>query len=216
MKKAFLLLIGLITSLVLYAQGLNNPYPYDTEDLKNILEMQGYKTFKFPFKIKEGEYISISYDVYQFGKKIKEGHFIEDFQTKNDLIINHHIAQKDTTVYLRFYFTEKDDSLIVKNVLPGITGMEKFNISGIALSEISGYGETDESMSGRQQLMFYYGLYQDSEIFKKENETLYCPTGLSKESLIQNYDLIIMYYAERISAERAKNILNENKYKQKL
>src|SRR5690606_27382070 len=92
---------------------------------------QGIHIFKYPFALKKGEYISISYELFENGKLTTRKHLIEDFQIKNEIKIDHHIARKDTTVFHRFYFFEKNDTLTMKQILPGIKPIEKIDLSKI-------------------------------------------------------------------------------------
>lgn len=215
MKKAVFIFFAILSSTLLYSQGANNDYSYDMEDVKNIFQMQGINTFKFPFQLKKGEYISISYEVYEFEKKIKSIDIIEDFQIKNDFIIDHHIAKKDTTIYHRFYFMTENDSLIIKSVLPGITSTGKIDISKVAISDMNSWTGTKRDLSEKQAILFYYANYKGSKNYKEQDGWLSCTTDISKDMLIHDYDLVILFYAEKIDAVRAKNILQEEKYKHK-
>ena len=44
---------------IAYSQGQNNNYPIDEQDIVNIFRQQGIEIFKFPFKLKKGEFIDI-------------------------------------------------------------------------------------------------------------------------------------------------------------
>ncbi len=62
MKKViFILVTSFLAFSHCFGQGLNNNYEFDNEDVKNIFKMQGIEVFKFPFELKKGEYISLSW-----------------------------------------------------------------------------------------------------------------------------------------------------------
>ena len=184
-------------------QGFNNNYEIDSEDLKNVFETQGIHVFKYPFEIKKGEYISISYEVFKNGSLEEKKHLIEEFQIDNNIKINHHIARNDTVIFHRFYFFEKDGFLTMKQVLPGIAPIEKIDIKEIENSSFNSRIDIPKDLSKKESLMFYYG--------NKSKGWLNCSSGIAKVELINRYDLVIIFYAEKIDKERTKTILEEIK-----
>lgn len=199
-KISFLLSLS---SLLTFGQGINNEYKVDSEDLVNIFKEQGINVFKFPFELLKGEYISISYEIYEYGKLIERKNVIEDFQTENELQFNHHLCRKDTTLFHRFYFFTEKDSLKMKEVLPGFTTFQKIDISSVGISDFAARTDIDASLPTKREIMFYYALFENSDKMKDNESWLTCPTGKSNDTLIESYDLLILFFAERISAERA-------------
>ena len=202
MKKLILPFLVFL-NLCCFGQGLNNNYEIDSEDLKNVFKGQGIHIFKYPFDLKKGEYISISYEIFEDGKLITSKHLVEDFQIDNKITINHHIARKDTTAFHRFYFFEKNDTLKIEPTLPGIQTTEKIDLSKIVTGGFNSRTEIPTDLSKKGEILFYYG--------NKSKGWLSCSTGITKADLIKQYDFVILFYAEKINKERTKTILEEIK-----
>lgn len=213
MKQLNVIFLFMFTSLLSLGQGFTNDYKFDSEDLVNIFKEQGINAFKFPFELSKGEYISISYEMYESGTLIGRRNVIEDLQTEKEIQFNHHHCRKDTTVFHRFYFFTEKDSLKMKEVLPGVSTFQKIDISKVGVSNFKARNNIDPSLPAKREIMFYYALCQNSDKMKASGGWLTCPTGKSNRKLIENYDFVILFFAERINADRAKNILGEDFYK---
>lgn len=203
MKKKLLLLLFLCLNIFCFGQGENNTYDIDSEDMKNVFEEQGIHIFKYPFTLKKGEYISISYEIFEKGKLTTAKHLIEDFQIDNKIEIDHHIARKDTTVFHRFYFFEKNDTLTMKQNLPGIKPVENIDVSKIVTGSFNSRTDIPKDLTKKEEILFYYG--------NTSKGSLNCSSGISKTDLIKRYDFVILFYAEKIKKERTKTILKEMK-----
>jgi hypothetical protein len=210
MKKLFLPLL-LCLNLYCFGQGENNNYDVDSEDLKNILEGQGINIFKYPFKLKKGEYVSISYEIFELGKLKSKKHIIEDFQIENGIEISQHLSKKDTLVFHRFYFYEnvKKDTLIMREFLPGIKTFQEIDLSNIGIGSFNSRTKVNSDLPKKTELMFYYGQFKEGKKIKDTNGWLTCSTGIPKNKLIEKYDFVILFYAEKIKKERTKTILKE-------
>ena len=217
MKKILFILINLFFCLNQnFGQGLNNNYQFDNDDLKNVLNLQGINVFKYPFYLNKGEYISLSYRIYEDGCEKEHRNLIEDFQIETDIKIDHHLSGRDTTVFHRFYFMNQGDSVLnIRIVAPGISTNKKINISKIKLGDFTASLDIKENLPEKKDILSFYALYSDSEKYRKSEGFLECATGLSPEKLIANYDFVLIFFAERITKERAKNILKEDYYKLK-
>jgi hypothetical protein len=215
MKKVLLILITIFfIQNIGFGQGLNNNYEFDNEDLKNIFNLQGINIFKFPFELNIGEYISLSYYIYENGVEKERCNLIEDFQIEADMRINQQLSRRDTTVFHRFYFLNQGDSVLnIRIVTPGISTNKKINISKIELGDFTASLDIKESLPAKKDILSFYALFHDSEKYRKSEGFLSCATGLSPEALIANYDFVVIFFAERITKERAINILEEDYYK---
>ncbi|MCM4174269.1 hypothetical protein DHD32_22645 [Arenibacter sp. TNZ] len=202
MKKLILLFL-LCLQLYCFGQGENNNYDIDSEDLKSVFEGQGIHIFKYPFDLKKGEYISISYEIFENGKLTSKKNIIEDIQIENRITFDHHIARKDTTVFHRFYFFEKNDTLTMKQTLPGIKPVEKVDLSKIVTGSFNSRTNIPTELPKKEEILFYYG--------NKSDGWLNCSSGILKTDLIKRYDFVILFYAEKIKSERIKTILEEIK-----
>jgi hypothetical protein len=205
MKKITFILANLFLILSsCFGQSMNNNYPVDNEDLINIFNMQGINMFKFPFELKVGEYISLSYCIYDDGIEKECYNAIEDMQFNFNMTIDHHLARRDTTVSHRIYFMNREDSLWIQIVAPGFSTGGMVDISKLRISSCTASLNIKENLPEKQDILsFYASKYEDS---------LDCPTGLSPEKMIKKYDFVLIFFAERITKERAKNILKEDYY----
>ena len=217
MKKILFTLINLVLILNQnFGQGLNNNYQFDDEDIKNVFSLQGVNVFKFPFYLNKGEYVSLSYCVYEHGLEKERCNLIEDFQIESGFQIDHHLSRMDTTIFHRFYFLNQKDSVLnIRIVAPGISTNKKIDISKIELGDFTASLNMKENLPEKKDILSFYALYPDSEKYRESKGVLECATGLSVEKLIANYDFVLIFFAERITTERAKNILEEDYYKLK-
>ncbi|QXP68468.1 hypothetical protein [Polaribacter sp. AHE13PA] len=203
MKKILFITFLILMNISLFGQGENNDYDIDSEDLKSVFEGQGIHIFKYPFDLKKGEYISISYEIFENEKLTVKKHLIEDFQIDNEIKFNHHIARQDTTIFHRFYFFEKNDILTMRQTLPGIKPVEKIDISKIVTGSFNSKINIPTDLTKKEEILFYYG--------NKSKGWLDCSSGIAKTDLIKRYDFVILFYAEKIKKERTKTILEELK-----
>lgn len=194
-----------------FAQGLNNKYDIDSEDLKNVFKEQGVDIFKFPFDLKKGEYISISYEIYQEGILMDKKNIIEDMQIGNGITMDHHISRKDTVIFHRFYFLKKNDTLVMRQNFPGASTIQKINLSNITIGGFNSRVNVSPDLLNKEEILFYYGNLKKRKNDGKSKGWLMCSTGIPKNELIKNYDFVILFYAERITKERTKTILKEIK-----
>jgi len=214
--KHLLILISALTLILpntSFGQGQNNNYDIDSEDLKNIFKEQGINIFKYSFELEKGEYISISYEIYENKKIVDEKNVIEDIQIDNDMRFDHHLSRKDTIVLHRFYFFKENDTLSMRQKLPGVELVQKIDLSNVEIGDFNSRTGVDLNLPGRQEILFYYGLLKKNEGIKKTNGWLTCSSGISKDKLITDYDFVILFYAEKITKERTKTIIEEIKPK---
>jgi hypothetical protein len=213
MKTITLFTLLTFSGIFVLGQGQNSPYDFDLEDLKEVFREQGIYIFKFPFERSKDEYISISYEIYEDRELIARRHIIEDFQREHEITFNHHHSNQESIDFLRLYFFKEKDSLKMRQVLPGFKSFQKIDISKVAVSDFAAKENIDTSLNSKETIMFYYALYSNSERLEKSNGWLKCATGKSNKDLIDNYDLVVLFFAERIDAERAKKLLGEDFYK---
>ncbi len=213
-RKIALILSLFLIPVFIWGQGLNNNYPFDDNDLKNIFEMQGINTFKFPFNLNQGEYISLSYSIYEDGIEKEKHNPIEDLQIEAEITFNQHISRQDAVVFHRLYFMNQGDSIInFRAVFPGISMNKKIDISRVKTGSFTANLNIDSNLPVKKDILYYYGLFSESEKYVQSGSWLECATGLSSEELIKTYDFAVIFYVERITKERAKTILKEEYYK---
>jgi len=197
-------------------QGFNNNYQFDDEDFINIFVMQGISVFKFPFELKKGEYISLSYCIYENGIERERCDLIEDFQIDLDVKIDHHLSRQDTTIFHRLYFLNQGDSILnIRIVEPGISANKKVDVSKVVESNFTASLSIDEKLPCKRDILSFYALYRDSEKYREACGFLDCATGLSPAELVEKFDFVLIFFAEKITRERAISILEEDYYKSK-
>lgn len=211
MKNLIFQISLLLISISCLGQGENNEYGIDSEDLKNIFKSQGVHIFKYPFNLKKGEYISISYEIYELGEIKSKKNIIEDFQIENKIEINSHISRQDTTVFHRLYFFEKKDTLVMREFVPGMEAFQNIDLSNIKTGSFNSRTDINPELPEKTEIMFYYGFFKNGDKIKETNGWLNCSTGIPKDKLIEGYDFVILFYAEKIKKKRTKTILEEIK-----
>ena len=170
----------------------------DGIDFKTILKEQGISYFKDLLSLKRGEYIDVNIDVYEKGKLVESYNQLDNLikilkkSFGPDIQQNYHVSKNDTTIYHRFYFFEQDDSLKIVINVPGIKSSFKYDIQKIKESDIYQIPNISDDITQKTLLGFYYGIYKDNN-----NEWLDCPSGLSVEELLTNFDLVILIFGEK-------------------
>jgi hypothetical protein len=196
MKK--LMFLALLLNLLLgnstvYSQGQNNNYPIDEQDIVNIFRQLGIEIFKFPFKLRKGEFIDISIDVYEYGKLTKHQNNLEEIlKVFNHTSISQHLSTKDTIAFHRIYFNNKGDTLAIRFVIPGISCPFYLNIEKV--KELIFNARTTNvplELEKKTELVFCYGIF--------DQKVLECATGIPLEKMINKFDLVIMIYGEKKS-----------------
>jgi hypothetical protein len=98
----------------------------------------------------------------------------------------------------------------MREFLPGLEVFQEIDISNIEMSSFnSRTTHINPNLPEREVIMYYTGLFKNGEKIKDTNGWLGCSTGLSRNKLIDKYDFVILFYAEKITKERTKTILKE-------
>jgi len=64
-SRLIVFIVIYFSQIYCFGQGLSNDYKIDTEDINAIFKEQGIYIFKYPFKLKKGEYVSIQKQIFQ-------------------------------------------------------------------------------------------------------------------------------------------------------
>ncbi len=198
MKKYILsIVISLITFGFVFGQGTNNDFNYDKEDLNFIFNKLGIFTFKIPVKQEKNEYIDFVIEEYKNGMPVGKQSLIDSikssltkfggdtmrfFKPKMDSL------KRSSTNFHRFYMHRTDSTLGVTIKTHSITKPFKFNIENLGTGNVRAtnaiYKEINKNgflkVNKDKTLLFFYAN-------KKEEQTLWCPSGLDKETLINRY-----------------------------
>lgn len=187
------------------AQGLNNDFNYDKEDLNAILKELGFVTFKFPVKQDTTQLCDFVIEEYIDGKLINERSIISAAQKKFDEYgidwAKYFKPKKDSIYFHRFYFIKKDTAVTIRLKSHGYSTVEKLDNLGISLfdlrvleaikTEIDSTGYIKLNMP--KDLIFLYANKNDNK------EPLWCPSGLPKKEVIKRF-----YYVLYISIKEYK------------
>ena len=199
----FTLVIG---SSLCYAQGLNNDFDYDKEDLNTIFKELGFVTFKFPIKQDSSQLCDFVIEEYIDGKLISERSVIAAAKKKfEDYGIDwtkYFKPNKSAVFYHRFYFVKKDNAVSIRLKSHGYSSVEKLDNLGVSLYDLRALesikAETDSighiSLGDPKDLIFLYANKKDSQ------EPLWCPSGLPKKEVIKRF-----YYVLYIRMREYKN-----------
>ena len=207
MKMKAIKLIGilLICTFNLYSQGTNNDFDYDKEDLNVIFKELGISTFKFPIKQSHDQLLNIIIEEYENKELIKKISVIEDvkngFEQSGLDGLSYFKPETDSVYFHRFYFF-KDDSTVKIRVKTHRIEFEppKFSFEGKSLYGINTNGDTGSELRNNPyieigdepEILLY--LYANSA--EEKDKPLWCPNGLSKEQLLENFYYFIFITIE--------------------
>ena len=204
MKAIKLILILLFFTPDLFAQGTNNDFDYDKEDLNVIFKELGISTFKFPIKQTPDQLLNIIIEEYENKELIKKISVIEDVKSAFEQYgmdgLSYFKPETDSVYFHRFYFF-KDDSTVKIRVKTHRTELEKkFSFEGKSLYGINTNGDTGSELRNNPyieigdepEILLY--LYANSA--EEKDKPLWCPNGLSKEQLLENFYYFIFITIE--------------------
>ncbi|MEO1438527.1 MAG: hypothetical protein AAFV80_23510, partial [Bacteroidota bacterium] len=130
MKFIFPLLFCFVLSILSIAQGTNNDFDYDQEDLSLLFDELGYSVFKFPVLQQRNEILDVVIEEYRNGELSDTRTAITEANAQFEPIgvdILPYVRprmdslQTDSVYLSRFYFHQSDTSLTVKVVTQGLT-----------------------------------------------------------------------------------------------
>ena len=177
-----ILCIVFIAKMNLMGQGLNNKYPIDSVDIKNIIQLLGIEAFKYPLqKMDDTLKIRIVFEMYENNKRIKKTVLtsgLEDYYLK---------LTKESQI-LRIYKQEINDSTVQFNI----------NMDGFSLSKRAEFEKDD---IGRQQCRGYSEFQPEKgksvpifiwSAFKKDRiEPMHCPGNAPLSKAAEIFDFVI-------------------------
>jgi hypothetical protein len=196
----------LFFSVNLSAQGLNNNFDYDKEDFNVIFKELGITTFKFPVKQSVNQIFNIVIEEYEDKKLINSISVIDDVKGQFEEIgwdvISYFKPKADSIYFHRFYFIEKDSTLKVRIKSHGIELFKEFSLSGKSTFSFSAFDiftlENNSYLEVDKPAILMY-LYANSS--NEEDKPLWCPTGLSKEQLLERFYYLIFISIEPYSGK---------------
>ena len=191
----------------LNAQGTNNTFDYDKEDLNVIFKELGISTFKFPVKQSTNQLFNIVIEEYEDKKMISSVSVIDDMKSRFEKIgidaVSYFKPKTDSIYFHRFYFIEKDSTMKVRIKSHGIEVPKEFSLSGKSTFSFNAFNnlklENDISYLevDKPEILVY--LYANSS--NEKDKPLWCPSGLSKEQLLERFYYFIFISIEPYSEE---------------
>ena len=196
----------------LNAQGRKNDFNYDQKDFDFIFRELGIRTFKFPVKQTSNQLLNILIEEYEDKRLLNTISIIDNARNKLDSIMLSMYGSDMISMFLkphikigsiffeRFIFIEKEDSIVKLKVdMPGYGTELKFNLSGKSLYDIEAHATSFKSENNIKFLEVDNPILLVFLYANKNRTPLPCPTGLSKEQIIERY-----YYCILVSVEPYK------------
>ena len=203
-------MIGILLSLSvkLIGQGTNNNFDYDRDDFNVIFKELGITTFKFPIKQSSDQLLNIVIEEYENKRLLKTISLIDEGKKAfgqygiDALSYFRPESEKDSIHFHRVYFVAKDSTIIIRIRTHGFEIPSQFSLSRKSLFSFNSFNNFN-SENGRRflnvnkpEILVY--LYANSS--EEKNKPLWCPTGLSKEQLLERF-----YYFIFVSVEPYKD-----------
>jgi hypothetical protein len=206
--KTILLFLLLMLPICSYSQGTGNKFPYDETDFEFLFSELGLSTFKFPIKQNKNQILDFLIEEYKEGTLISSKSVFED--TKNSFKeygldpTYYFEAKKDSVYFHRCYFHMYEDSLKIVVKTHGVTTVTNIKIPGNPTfsfravddiqSKIDSLGQLEIPV--QKDLLF---LYANSPLDKSP---LWCPSGLSRESVIKKFYYVLYISAKNITTDK--------------
>ena len=202
LKVIKILVAFLFFAFKLNAQGTNNNFDYDKEDFNKIFKELGITTFKFPIKQSANQLLNIVIEEYEDKKLLNTISVIDEakslFGPFGIDAIPYFKPRADSIYFHRFYFVEKDNTVRVNIKSHGIEMPKEFSLSGKskfsfdAFNNFVSEGNVKYLDIDKSEILVY--LYANS--LDEKDKPLWCPSGLSKEQLLERF-----YYFIFVSIE---------------
>ena len=194
--------IILLFSVKLNAQGTNNKFAYDEQDFNVIFKELGITTFKFPVKQSSNQLLNIVIEEYEDKKLLNSISVIDEAKKtfgQFGIDATSYFKPKADSIYFhRFYFIEKDSSVRIRLKSHGFEMPKEFSLSGKSTFSFNAFSDfkIEDSIifleADNSEILMY--LYANS--LDEKDKPLWCPSGLTKEQLLERF-----YYFIYISIE---------------
>ena len=195
----------LVFTLKLNAQGTNNKFDYDEVDFNVIFKELGITTFKFPVKQNANQLLNIVIEEYEDKKLLNSISVIDEAKKSFGQIgidaTSYFKPEADSIYYHRIYFISKDSTVRVRIKSHGFEMPREFSLSGKSTFSFNAFSNFKNENNIRflevnnPEILMY--LYANS--LDEKNKPLWCPSGLTKEQLLERF-----YYFIFISIEPYK------------
>jgi hypothetical protein len=182
LKMIVLIFVLAVTSTNLFGQGLNNNYPIDSTDIKNIINILGIEAFKFPIK-KQTEKCKL--------KIIEEcyiNHKLSSKSVMTDGMENYLPLMNESENTLRIYKQGINDSTIELRLdLEGITVSRRtqFGKDTIGMQQCRAYSDFQPVKGKTVPIFIWYAAG------KGRTEPMHCPGNSPLARVAELYDFVI-------------------------
>jgi hypothetical protein len=197
MKRLFFIFSLRLTALM-SAQGGDNNYKYDQQDLKFLFAENKIEVFKFPFRTKKDTSLNIILEEYINGKKAQTRNFYKEIKPTLELT---QTPFKDVFPLLcdsadkwtRFYLKKVKRGVEFTPIIGDVISTFAFKLSGTKM-----YGskvfEVPNFLTDRQPLFAYYS--------NTKGDFIFCPHKIGYKELIQSFDHVVVVFADLIPTEK--------------
>ena len=189
MKKIFVFLIFIFANIAsnLFGQGLNNSYPVDSTDVKNVFNMLGIEVYKFPIqKQKEKNRLRIIEKKYVKHKLVSSSVETNSEYDKDRFYLN----EKEKT--LRVYKQNVNDSTIMLRIdfdYTTITNGYQFEKDSIGIQMTRAYTDFQPVKGKTVPIFIWYA-------FTPEKNEMHCPGDAPIETVVELYDYVVAILLE--------------------
>ncbi|NMM47824.1 hypothetical protein [Marinigracilibium pacificum] len=192
MNQIHLITIGLILSLSVNAQGLNNEqYPIDESDIKNINSIfHGIDTYKFFVNAKSSEDLDVKIVTYKYGEKVGTKTLIKSMIESYGI---NPIDKKNGDDFIRIYI---QNSLADKNEVKigfkylNITSPKLFPQLDLKFIQTRAFSDVPSFIEKNTPVLAVYGNYGGNLIS--------CPGDAKSEDVIKLYDWVSLIYIDKL------------------
>jgi hypothetical protein len=211
MKKLIIALFAFFCVFDANAQGLNNNYPLDSVDVKNVFTMLGVEVFKFPFENKnkldyikllekkgKSQYLKLYYEVW------KNDSLVVTYNTTgglDEMIKNNYLSMDKDNRIVRLYDRQLNDTTVLLML----------DINGIIITQDFIYPQGKYGMHNSRAFSDFQPepgkkkpIYVRTFVDKKQT-IMHCPAGRTKEIITKDYPYVIFLIAEIEETDKADN-----------
>lgn len=204
MRYAIVLLLFCFFTIPTFAQGTNNPFPFDSTDVKNSLELLGMQCYKFPVVVQQAKKYRLNYiiertvnektiEVMNIVKGLKQG-LPKGLSLKN-LPVDVIVPPLDSGMtYLRTYVQHSKEttvSLTYSSQYSKQTVDIDIDTSKFEKSHSRAFTYKGIKLGERVPLVVFY-------MNAKGSPFLFCPGPLLPPDIIKRYPFVLVMYAELI------------------
>jgi hypothetical protein len=192
--KYVIILSFLFIEQQLHAQGFNNNYLIDQQDLLFLFQKNKIQPFKFPFTSSINNSVNILVEEYSNKNYIKSKNLFNDVKPltqMGDEPFSYYFPSLDDTsqLWIRFYVDEtNNDTVRLWIQSEKIQKRYSFKISGIKLTQARAFDDIPKTLEKKEPLFVFYG--------NRDETLISCPGNASVKEISTLYDFVLVVFAE--------------------